>query len=56
MFEIHVNFGTIFIGIIVGSQCDDVTSLQVENPANAHTTMVLYMIYWRLNHGNDFGY
>ena len=51
---IHENFGAVWIRISVGSQRDDVISVQVENPASVHGTMEVFIIYGRLKHGHDF--
>ena len=54
MLGIHVNFGAVWIGIRVGSQRDNVISVQVENPASVHGTMEVFIIYGRLKHGHGF--
>ena len=50
---VHVNFGAISIRIMVRSQGDDVTSLQVEHPTSVQATMVINT-YWRLHHRDWF--
>ena len=50
---VHVNFGAISIRIMVRSQRDDVTSLQVEHPTSVQTTF-LVTTCWRLHHRDWF--
>ena len=50
---VHVNFGAISIRIMVRSQRDDVTSLQVEHPTSVQTTCPLTTC-WRLHHRDWF--
>ena len=38
----------------MGSQRDDVISVQVENPTSVHGTMEVFIIYGWLKHGHDF--
>ena len=38
----------------MGSQRDDVISIQVENPTSVHGTMEVFIIYGWLKHGHDF--
>ena len=51
--SVHVNFGAISIRIMVRSQRDDVTSLQVEHPTSVQTTCLLTTC-WRLHHRDWF--
>ena len=50
---VHVNFGAISIRIMVRSQRDDVTSLQVEHPTSVQATIVTNT-YWGLHHRDWF--
>ena len=54
MFGSHVNFRAVWFRIRVGSQRDDVISVQVENPTSVHGTMEVFIIYGWLKHGHDF--
>ena len=50
----HVNFRSLCIRITVGSQRDEVISVQVENPTSVHGTMEVCIIYGGLKHSHDF--
>ena len=50
----HEHFRAVWIRISVGSQRDDVISVQVENPTSVHGTMEVFIIYGWLKHGHDF--
>ena len=54
VFGSHVNFRAVWFRIRVGSQRDDVISVQVENPTSVHGTMEVFVIYGWLKHGHDF--
>ena len=50
--DIHINFCAKCIGPRVGSYCDDVSSIQLENPTSVHATTEVCLTYLRLKQGN----